>query len=274
LSLQTRGPLFDICFVKDIGDIGSMSRKAEPATFVLRHASETDIDRLMEIQFSAFRGDPYHEALYPGPHDSSIVRKLAGQRMIEDWRNTPDQDIVVCIHAQTEEILGFASWYFYLCERPREEWEKMPSITWAEGKEKKQAEAFMGATARMRMKTWGGRPHVRKYRIGNDLGQLASMRQSGNELTFAVVLGLLCVHREAQRQGVGAALVQWGLDRCIEENLTAYLEASSAGFPLYQKLGFSKIDTMTVKAENWDGDRDLQYVVMRKDIGIHTSLLL
>jgi hypothetical protein len=27
---------------------------------------ESDIDRLMEIQFSAFDNDPYHEALYPG----------------------------------------------------------------------------------------------------------------------------------------------------------------------------------------------------------------
>jgi len=81
------------------------------------------------------------------------------------------------------------------------------------------------------------------------------------------VLGLLCVHREAQRQGVGAALVEWGLNRCIEERLPAYLEASTAGYPLYQKLGFSKIDTMIVKAEDRDGDCDLQYVVMRNDIG-------
>jgi predicted N-acetyltransferase YhbS len=90
------------------------------------------------------------------------------------------------------------------------------------------------------------------------------------ELTYAGVLGLLCVHREAQRQGVGAALVQWGLKRSIEENLPAYLEASTAGFPLYQKLGFKKIDTMVVKAEDWNGDRDLQYNVMLHDAGIQT----
>jgi predicted N-acetyltransferase YhbS len=90
------------------------------------------------------------------------------------------------------------------------------------------------------------------------------------ELTFAVVLGLLCVHREAQRQGVGAALVQWGLDRSVEEKLPAYLEASTAGFPLYQKLGFKKIDTMIVKAEKWNGDRDLQYSVMLHDVGVQT----
>jgi len=86
-------------------------------------------------------------------------------------------------------------------------------------------------------------------------------------LTVAVVLGLLCVHREAQRQGVGAALVQWGLDRSIEGKLPVYLEASTAGFPLYQKLGFSKIDTMIVEAEDWGGDHDLRYNVMLNDVG-------
>jgi hypothetical protein len=139
-----------------------MSRETEAANLVVRRALETDIDRLMEVQFSAFENDPYHEALFPGPHHSPLVRKVAGQRTLDDWRNTPFQDMMVCTNAQTGKILGFASWNFYLSERPREEWEKMPSITWAEGKEKKQAEAFLGATARMRMKIWEGRPHIRK----------------------------------------------------------------------------------------------------------------
>jgi hypothetical protein len=91
-----------------------------------------------------------------------MVRKQAGQRTLEDWRNTAAQEMTVCANAQTDEILGFASWHFHLHERPKEEWAKMPSITWAEGHEKKQAEAFLGATARMRMKIWEGRPHVRK----------------------------------------------------------------------------------------------------------------
>ena len=139
-----------------------MSRQAEPATFILRRALESDIEKMMEVQFSAFENDPYHEALFPGPHHSPLVRKLAGQRTLDDWHNTAVQDIMVCTQAQTGEILGFAAWYFYLHERPREEWEKMPSITWAEGKEKKQAAAFLGATARMRMKIWEGKPHICK----------------------------------------------------------------------------------------------------------------
>jgi hypothetical protein len=57
----------------------------------------------------------------------------------------------------------------------------------------------------------------------------------------------------------------------MEEKLPAYLEASTAGFPLYQKLGFSGIDTMIVEAEDWGGDRDLRYKVMRNDTGASLS---
>jgi hypothetical protein len=61
--------------------------------------------------------------------------------------------------------------------------------------------------------------------------------------------------------------VQWGLARCREESLPAYLEASPNGFFLYQKLGFIEIDVVVVKAEDWDGDRNLQYIVMKHDVG-------
>jgi hypothetical protein len=152
------------CYVYRIANIATMSHQTDPAKLIVRRALETDIDRLMEVQFSAFENDPYHEALFPGPHHSPAVRKVAGQRTLDDWRNTAVQDIMVCTNAQTGEVLGFAAWYFYLHERPREEWEKMPSTTWAEGEEKKQAEAFLGATARMRMKIWEGRPHICKFR--------------------------------------------------------------------------------------------------------------
>lgn len=162
VATNQRLRLQENCFVSNTNDMGIIPHKIEPTALVVRRALETDIDGLMEVQFSAFRNDPYHEALFPGPHDSPLVRKLAGQRTIEDWRNTAVQEIMVCVHAQTGEILGFASWQYHLRERPREEWEKMPSITWAEGKEQKRAKAFLGATARIRMKIWEGRPHIRK----------------------------------------------------------------------------------------------------------------
>jgi hypothetical protein len=85
ISPQTSDSLPNIPFVYSIRRMGSVSCTGDGAQqFVVRRAMETDIDRLMEVQFSAFRNDPYHEALFPGPHDSPLVRKLAGQRTLED----------------------------------------------------------------------------------------------------------------------------------------------------------------------------------------------
>ena len=67
-------------------------------------------------------------------------------------------------------------------------------------------------------------------------------------------------------------LVQWGIERAATLGLPAYLEASPAGYPLYLKLGFYKIDVVIVKAETWDGDLDMHYVAMLKDVGDRNSL--
>ena len=79
------------------------------------------------------------------------------------------------------------------------------------------------------------------------------------------VCALLCVHRDHQRRGAGTALVQLSLDQAENLGLPAYLEASVHGYPLYLKLGFYEIDTVTVKADNWDGSCDMNYVVMLKN---------
>jgi hypothetical protein len=136
-----------------------MSDDADPAEFVIQPASESDINRLMEIQFSAFQDDPYHNALYPGDQRSPVVFQSAGRRTIQDWRNNADQQTMMYVTVRTGEILGFASWNFFLCERPEKEWKKSLSVTWAEGREKERAESFLGATMAMRQKTCKGRPH-------------------------------------------------------------------------------------------------------------------
>jgi hypothetical protein len=65
--------------------------------------------------------------------------------------------------------------------------------------------------------------------------------------------------------------VQWGLDQVEDFSLPAYLEASVCGSPLYLKVGFHEINAITVKAEKWDGSRDMNYVVMLKNPGDVTS---
>ena len=73
--------------------------------------------------------------------------------------------------------------------------------------------------------------------------------------TFAHV-GLMAVHPQTQRQGVGSALMQYllsGLERQQVPLVT--LDASQAGRPLYEKLGFISYDETLVFQRHVNGNR-------------------
>jgi GNAT superfamily N-acetyltransferase len=46
------------------------------------------------------------------------------------------------------------------------------------------------------------------------------------------------VSKDYQRRGIGALLVQWGLDQAEAERVPACVESSHAGLRLYEKMGF------------------------------------
>ncbi|KAJ7033455.1 acyl-CoA N-acyltransferase [Mycena alexandri] len=51
-------------------------------------------------------------------------------------------------------------------------------------------------------------------------------------------LSLMVVDPKYQRQGIGQALLEWGLNQADAEGLEVYLESSDAGLRLYRKNGF------------------------------------
>ena len=56
-------------------------------------------------------------------------------------------------------------------------------------------------------------------------------------------LGMMTVRRELQRRGIGQALLQHMLDWSAAQGITYLrLDASEAGFPLYQRFGFEVLD--------------------------------
>lgn len=124
-------------------------------------ATEADIDRLTDIQFSALGHDPYHQALYIGDPASQAVRKDASGRTVEEWRSDSSLRFMKCTDIDGA-IVGFAKWEFFEVERPESEWKKRPVVDWCEGRRKEIAENCLFTNSRLREKTWGGRPYLCK----------------------------------------------------------------------------------------------------------------
>ena len=94
------------------------------------------------------------------------------------------------------------------------------------------------------------------------VSSLHLVRTSKSLTNLVLVLSLICVHPDFQRRGLGKDLVQWGLRQAADLGLSVHLEASPEGLPLYQSLCFEVVETLVVRADQWDGGSERQYVVM------------
>ncbi|KAI8714835.1 N-acetyltransferase domain-containing protein [Fusarium sp. LHS14.1] len=51
-------------------------------------------------------------------------------------------------------------------------------------------------------------------------------------------LDTLATHPDYQRRGAGSMLMKWGCDLADKNRVGAYVDASKAGAPLYERFGF------------------------------------
>lgn len=63
-----------------------------------------------------------------------------------------------------------------------------------------------------------------------------------------ILLGLtyIATHPKHQRRGTAKILTKWGLDRCKEEKIPAYLESTIVAKSLYEDLGFEPKEKISI----------------------------
>lgn len=73
-------------------------------------------------------------------------------------------------------------------------------------------------------------------------------------------LAVLATDPMHERQGVGSALLQWGIDRSICDGVLAYLESTIEAAPLYERHGFKPQESFTMTLTLRDEpDQPVQY---------------
>lgn len=202
--------------------------------FRVEEAREEDIPDIMSILVPSFSHIPMEKLL--GNVDTPEGRRACGQRHVQAWHEHGAEFVmpcaIKCIHTDPgtgkETLVGFAEWFIYDKPRTAEQYTKQAlllSASWVptENGEQARAKQWLQPLIEKRMQWMGGR-------------------------RFAVLM-YMCVDKQWRRKGASTMCVQWGLDRCREMNLPAYLEASADGEPVYKRLGFGEVEKVKIDFE-------------------------
>ena len=218
----------------------------------LQRATIADLPRIVHLEYSAFAHDPCSLVMFgPTPSAELIQQSLdsAQNEMLHDART---QFMVVKDTEINDGVIAFAKWRFYKEMRPESEWRKPYEREPCKGTNDEARHLFKAAVVEKRQKIMGGRPYCCKtFRF------CMCFRSTGG-----LVLNLLDVDPSQQRRGAGTLLLRWGMDVADDAGLPCYLEATSAGYHLYQKVGFEAIDNIDLDMSEWGLDYEPRFVCM------------
>ncbi|KAF2280785.1 acyl-CoA N-acyltransferase [Westerdykella ornata] len=187
----------------------------------LKPMTPSDIPSFVALGAAAFRSG-MASLLHPEPHtpeqiQSDIDRHLNTMKNETDahYLKVVDSELVNDDGTKGKMIAG-AKWRINLQERSEEVVKaQMRKI----GEDEKVTDAYRDFSAwleGMRWKWMGTKPFF--------------------------FLHILCTHPDHHRRGAGGMLVRWGIEQADKEGLPTYLEASEAGKPLYERLGFEEVE--------------------------------
>ena len=156
----------------------------------------------------------------------------------EDVKNLEAPDRAA---AESEgRVIGFAQWDFWLKDRTADEIAAVKAAKKAEGLPPSADppfwETFFSALERSQREILGARAHI--------------------------LLHILATEPQYHRRGVGAWQLKWGLDQADILGIPAYLEATEAGRPLYERWGFEAIRPVGVDPKWYGGKTDCDPLIM------------
>ena len=210
---------------------------------------ESDLAVYDYLVWAAFK-DGLMSLLYPNgrsqaAHDHFVASGL------ERWRKHPDKvkmmkviDTDLPDSGPFGNIVGVAKWLFYPRDRTEAEIE-------AEEKEVKEEPDPPDMNLELRNHFFGTMMRFKKEIMGT----------KGH-----IMLQVLATLPEHHRRGIGGMHLAWGAEKADELGLQSYLEASPAGRPLYERMGFERVRDIPFDAREWGMDRDMPHVCMVRPV--------
>jgi GNAT superfamily N-acetyltransferase len=149
----------------------------------------------------------------------------------------PNVRILKCVDTDLDnKMIAAAHWSIYETERTLEEVEEdlLPRRTWPEDNRAARLD-FLGGIFQSTKEIMGTKPHV--------------------------ILESLITHQDHHRRGAGSLLLSWGVGEADRLGLVAYLAASEAGKPLYERFAFEPVGEVIFDGTKYGGkSKDLHVV--------------
>ncbi|CAK7267387.1 hypothetical protein SEPCBS57363_002566 [Sporothrix epigloea] len=194
----------------------------------MRPATGADIDRLMEIYFSAFRSNGVTPRVFPesSPQTHAFWRGYFTQHV----ENDRDDVRVVEMASDsdgTKTIIAFAVW-----KPPRPATEPFPATpppsVWPSDGDVEAAVEFFGDLERQHMHFMGP----------------AEGAPAGTQQRPHWYLKLIGTHQDFRGKGAAGALLRYGEHQADAQGLQCYLDATPDGQPVYTSAGhgFREVD--------------------------------
>jgi len=207
--------------------------------------TEADVPAHVDIMWASF-GPDLMSVFFPNGMSAADRSHMAADTLKSMRKDKPTEKLLFLKAIDTDlpaesQIVATAKWLIYPQERTEEQLDKDENEgsrddLFSEGANKEAMISFFTELARERRERFGGRPYV--------------------------LLSILAVSPEHQRRGLGAKMVQVGLEKADAMGVEAYLESSPKGKGLYAKYGFEDKGEMKFDARDYGAERNVVHTLM------------
>ncbi|OQE41151.1 hypothetical protein PENCOP_c005G07199 [Penicillium coprophilum] len=201
--------------------------------YQVRYATEADMPDLCEINYASFRKYRFRSAVFPKSDPATLkeFKALNGMKQIAN----PEMHIVAVTDSTTGHIVAYARWFI-----PEILGVTLHTCNLSEIGAAKVAAAESPLIHAPRPMNEGLFFAPRKL--------LAGPRKR-HTVARDMVLDFLATLPTHRGRGIGSALLQWGSKIADSLHTRIYLEATSAGLPLYRKFGWEIVEEVVLNLE-------------------------
>ncbi|KAK7407990.1 hypothetical protein QQX98_009861 [Neonectria punicea] len=207
---------------------------------------------MVDAYFDGFFGNPLSLRCFP-PNDPEV--RAYWTKRVEGNIGLPGNHIVVAVSSPSPPVDGPAD----STSDSDSDFASVPGpailgwVRWVRCPDGPPAKHPLALTPAMYPSSGDGVAAARFFQAAGD----AAVRYvAGREYWL---LSTIVTRRDAQRRGVGAAFMNFGVERVDEDGWMAYTNASKAGRPLYERFGFK------VVGQSWFDELGLDMFHMVRD---------